>query len=119
MASLSTRIRRSSKRPLPIEEINRQRILNPSRPTLAERARSVLWAVEEWWRRHVTHRELYRRLDTAGRVFQAMLPPEWDCPEHAKERLRRLRERAAHERICGAVPFAVPPEDYLLDHPPE
>ncbi|MFJ4772447.1 hypothetical protein ACIP88_25620 [Streptomyces uncialis] len=36
----------------------------PPPPTLGERVRRVAWRVEEFWRRHVTKRDLHRlRLD--------------------------------------------------------
>lgn len=44
---------------------NIARIMNPPTPTLRDRIHARLWAVDEWWRRHVTHRELYRRLNDA------------------------------------------------------
>jgi hypothetical protein len=47
---------------------NRERIFNPPRPTLRDHAAGFFWAIEEWWCRHVTQRELYRLLDNA-RVF--------------------------------------------------
>lgn len=53
--------------PEEIRERNRQRnierILNPPKPSLWERAALLSWAIEEFWCRHVTQRELYRLLD--------------------------------------------------------
>jgi hypothetical protein len=37
--------------------------MNPRKRKLRDRVRGVAWEVEEWWCRHVTQRELYRRLD--------------------------------------------------------
>lgn len=47
---------------------NIQRIMFPPAPTVRDRARRVLHGVEEWWRRHVTQRRLYRLLDRARLV---------------------------------------------------
>ena len=42
---------------------NRERIFNPPKPGLWDRFMNQLFEVEEWWRRYVTHRRLYRALD--------------------------------------------------------
>jgi hypothetical protein len=47
---------------------NRERIFNPPKPTLRDRVAGFFWAIEEWWCRHVTQRELARLLDNA-RIF--------------------------------------------------
>lgn len=59
-------------RPLTPEEIaeqncrrNIERILNPPKPSLRDRIAGVAWAVEEFWCRHVTQRELFHLLDNA------------------------------------------------------
>lgn len=118
MGSLNIFATRRSKAPRTIAELNQQRILNPPRPSLGQWSREAWYLVEEWWRRHVNQRELYRRLDAMSRTFRAQFPPEWDTPEYASERLRRLGERLACEQPRGVVPFEVPLEDYLLDPPP-
>jgi len=59
-------MRRHPDRP-PTPEENRARntarILNPPPPTLADRYHQARLAVEEWWGRHVSHRNLHRHLD--------------------------------------------------------
>ncbi|MFD9792110.1 hypothetical protein ACFWXK_14290 [Streptomyces sp. NPDC059070] len=42
---------------------NIDRILNPPRLTLRQWCWCQLWAVEEFWQRHVTRRELFRQFD--------------------------------------------------------
>ena len=71
---------RKSPRTLTPEEIrerniqrNRERILNPPKPSLWDRAAGAAWAVEEWWCRHVTQRDLYRRLDAMRLVMRPHL----------------------------------------------
>ncbi|WP_438488320.1 hypothetical protein [Streptomyces sp. S186] len=44
------------------------------RPSL--RLGRALWAFEEWWGRHVTHRKLYQLLDAAHLGVEAMYTPE-------------------------------------------
>jgi hypothetical protein len=79
---------RARRRQLSNRERNIQRILHPPKPTVLERLRCSAWAVEEWWRRHITQRELYRRLDGA----RIVVPAEWNTPEFRAESLRRLAE---------------------------
>lgn len=68
-------MRRKPQRP-PTPEENRarniERILNPPKPTLYERARSRVWAVERWWSDHVTHREVHRLLTNARLDMDAL-----------------------------------------------
>ncbi|MFI8997014.1 hypothetical protein [Streptomyces sp. NPDC053542] len=80
------------------QELNVQRLLNPPRRTLFERARPAWWAAEDWWCRHVTERALYRHLDGLRDAFRVQLPPEWGAPEHDAEALQRLNERIAAHR---------------------
>ncbi|MER6380735.1 hypothetical protein ABT274_12225 [Streptomyces sp. NPDC001127] len=83
-------------------ERNIQRILNPPKPTLRDRTRRVRWAAEEWWQRHVTQRDLYRRLDAAGRIFRANPRDDWGAPEHAEHSLQRIREDASAHQADNA-----------------
>jgi hypothetical protein len=87
--------------PMSNRERNIQRILHPPGPSLSERLARPLWAAEEWWCRHVTQRELYRRLDAIGRAFRASLPTEWDEPGFAERGLREIRSAVAAKREQG------------------
>ncbi|MET7728113.1 hypothetical protein [Streptomyces mirabilis] len=64
-------------------------MLDPSPPTLKDRCWSTLRAAGEWWRRHVTQRELYRRLDAAQELMELKRQRDGAC-RHA-DPLRRLR----------------------------
>lgn len=58
---------RKHRRPPAPEEIrarNRELIFKGAKPTLRDRTMLLTWAVEDFWCRHITHRELYRRLDS-------------------------------------------------------
>jgi hypothetical protein len=59
-------MRKRRKAPLTNRERNIQRISNPPKPTANDRWHLALMAIEEWWGRHVSRREIYRRLDMAG-----------------------------------------------------
>jgi len=70
-------------RPLTPQEIrernrlrNTERIRNPPKPSLQDRIMGLVSRVEEWWCRHVTQRELYRRLDLVGEITRAHLERE-------------------------------------------
>ena len=76
------------KQQLSNRERNIQRIMCPPKPTVLERLRCRAYAVEEWWCRHFTQRELYRLLD-AARIHT---PPEWDTPEFRAKALDRLAQ---------------------------
>lgn len=83
-------------------ERNVQRILNPPPPTLRERVGRILWGLEEFWCRHVTQRELYRRLDNARLLIQASMPPDRHSAEQLERSLQRIRDAVAAERAGAA-----------------
>ena len=62
---------------------NIERIMNPPKPSLWDRIAGVAWEVEEWWCRHVSQRELYRRLDGL-RVVMRPHPATTDAPERLR-----------------------------------
>ncbi len=51
---------------------NIERILNPPTPTLWERARILPLKAESWWWKHVTHRDLHRRLNNCRLDMDAL-----------------------------------------------
>jgi hypothetical protein len=89
------KIRRAKRPPLTEEEI-RQRVLNPPKQTLAEKLVCVIYRLDAWKCRHITQRDLHRRLDRARLQFT---PPEL-TPE----------EKAALERLLkdGGYPDVYP-----------
>jgi hypothetical protein len=94
--------RLSSREPLSNYERNVQRILNPASPSLHDRMGQAVRAVEEFWCRHVTQRELYRRLDNLRDLIQATYPAEWDTPGYAERNLQRIRVAVAADRAQHA-----------------
>ncbi|GLF94405.1 hypothetical protein [Streptomyces yaizuensis] len=66
-----------------MSNVERNRCLircGPPPPTLIERIRREAWSVESFWARHVTQRELHRRLDRLRALHAARTPPEWKTP---------------------------------------
>ncbi|MEU1629345.1 hypothetical protein ABZ746_29325 [Streptomyces sp. NPDC020096] len=97
--------RLSARKPLSNYERNVQRFLNPPSPSLRDRIGGVVFAVEEFWCRHVTQRELYRRLDDLRDQVQASLPAGWDTPSKAECDLQRIRDAVAAQRRRHAREF--------------
>lgn len=92
-----------------------ERIFFPRRRVRDWALRPVWWA-EDWWSRHVRHRELHRMFDVMRARVDAATPPEWRTPEHARRGLQRLRsEHADHKRevirraVAEAGPDSLPP----------
>lgn len=71
-------------------ERNMQRIMHPPKPTLRDQFWGACWWLQRQWCRHVTQRELHRRLDGARLLVGAARPPEWDAPEFTERSLQRL-----------------------------
>ncbi|UXY33016.1 hypothetical protein [Streptomyces sp. HUAS TT20] len=44
-------------------------LLDPPPPTMRDRCRTARYAVCEWWSRHLTQRELYRRFDAVEQLM--------------------------------------------------
>ncbi|GAA2439667.1 hypothetical protein GCM10010421_32410 [Streptomyces glaucus] len=64
---------------------NIARILNPPKPSWADRLRKLPWAVEDWWHERVMHRDLYRRFAAAREVLHLLQATE--LGEQAGDRL--------------------------------
>ncbi|MER6912198.1 hypothetical protein ABT354_11040 [Streptomyces sp. NPDC000594] len=60
-----------------------------------------MWAVEGLWSRHVTRRDLHRRLDALRELFDQAWPPEWDTPEFTERSLQRIVDTVAERRRQG------------------
>ncbi|MFF4701132.1 hypothetical protein [Streptomyces chattanoogensis] len=54
--------------------------------------------MEEFWSRHVTRRELYRRIDNARLVTQLILPPDRYSVEDTERSLQRIRDATIAKR---------------------
>lgn len=94
---------RKPKRPLTSEvtaERNRQRniewIMNPPKSSLLDRIMGVAFAVEEWWCRHVSQRELYRRLD-AARLVTEPHPLTYEPLERIRAEILNRNRKAPEE----------------------
>lgn len=61
---------------------NLRRLRNPRRRTLGDRLWAPFSRLVDWWCRHVTQRELYRRLDAAGELYQLYLQAQVDDPPY-------------------------------------
>ncbi|MGW7004172.1 hypothetical protein ACWGCW_15465 [Streptomyces sp. NPDC054933] len=87
------------------------RILNPPSPSLRDRMGQAVFAVEEFWCRHVTQRELYRRLDDLRDQVRASFPTGWDTPRNAERDLQRIRNAVAAERRQRPEPETNQPDE--------
>ena len=65
---------------------------------LSELLTAWFWALREQWRRHISMRELHRRLDALRAAHAVLFPPEWDTPEFRAESLRRIAAEVARGR---------------------
>ncbi|MEX2984279.1 hypothetical protein [Streptomyces sp. C36] len=89
---------RRRRQPISNRERNIQRILNPPGPTFRDEVGRIVGAVEEYWCRHVTQRELYRRLDGIRLATWSALQPDRYTLEDLQRGLQRLRDAFAAEQ---------------------
>ncbi|WP_143201145.1 hypothetical protein [Streptomyces uncialis] len=58
----------------------------------------MVWRIEDFWARHVSHRELHRRLDNLRLLYRAEELSEQEIAESAERSLQRIRDSWAAQR---------------------